>query len=516
MSTAPAKTLRLILGDQLNHAHSWFQQTDDSVVYVLMEMRQETDYVRHHIQKVLGFFAAMRAFAEQLGAEGHRVHYLEIGDQQNRQHLGENLQWLAKHYQAEQIGYQLPDEYRLDEQLNEMSEFLGLPVEAVDTEHFLADRMAVQQQFEGKKTYLMESFYRKMRQRFQILLDGQGKPEGGKWNYDQDNRKAWRGKPAVPADERAPIDLSGLLEEIQAAGIETFGQVDAERFIWPTTREAGLQDLDVFVQDRLANFGDFQDALTTKEPFLFHSRLSFAINAKLLHPMEVIEAVVEAWKAEPERISLSATEGFVRQILGWREYMRGVYWAHMPEYAQENFFEHERPLPEWYWTGETNMRCLSHAIGQSLEHAYAHHIQRLMITGNFALLAGIHPDAVDAWYLGIYIDAIEWVEMPNTRGMSQFADGGLLATKPYISSANYVHKMGDYCKSCHYDRKAKTGDKACPFNSLYWQFLMRHEEKLSNNPRMGMMYRLLEKKSEEDREALRSQAESYLERLEEL
>jgi len=248
--------------------------------------------------------------------------------------------------------------------------------------------------------------------------------------------------------------------------------------------------------------------------FLFHSRLSFLMNVKLIHPLEVIQAAELAYRKQPDRYPLAAVEGFIRQILGWREYMRGMYWAFIPGYSHMNYFGHERPLPNWFWTGETRMRCIQAAIGQSLETAYAHHIQRLMITGNFALLAGIHPDAVDEWYLGIYVDAVEWVQLPNTRGMSQFADGGLVGTKPYVSSAAYINKMSDYCKGCAYQPKLKTGDGACPFNSLYWHFYHRNREKLATNPRIGMVYPTLDKMA--NREALLEQAEKYLQQLDHL
>ena len=269
-----------------------------------------------------------------------------------------------------------------------------------------------------------------------------------------------------------------------------------------------------FIDFRLPWFGTFQDALTDADDFMFHSKLSFALNTKMLHPLEVIRAVEKAYFEDSEKISLNQAEGFIRQILGWREYMRGIYWLKMPEYANLNFFNHERKLPDWFWTGETKMNCMSKAIGQSLRHAYAHHIQRLMVTGNFALLAGIHPDEVDSWYLGIYIDAIEWVEITNTRGMSQFADGGIVGTKPYVSSANYFDKMGNYCQSCYYDKKEKTGEKACPFNSLYWHFYERHRDKLEKNPRIGMMYRTWDKMDKEKKQEILEKGEKILNNIE--
>ena len=297
-----------------------------------------------------------------------------------------------------------------------------------------------------------------------------GEPATGKWNYDHDNRKKLPKGLEPPKPKYFKRDVSDLVNVINEAGVETIGRIEPSNFIWPVTKEEGAEMLDFFIDECLPQFGMFQDAMTPEYWSLFHSRLSFLINSKVLHPLTVVRAVEEAWQRQPDRVTIAQAEGFIRQVLGWREYMRGIYWAKMPEYAEHNFFDHQRPLPEWYWTGDTKMKCLSHSINQSLDHAYAHHIQRLMVTGNFALLAGIHPDAVDAWYLGIYIDAIEWVEITNTRGMSQFADGGIVGSKPYVSSGSYIHKMSHYCKECAYNVKDKFGQNACPFNSLYWDF----------------------------------------------
>jgi deoxyribodipyrimidine photolyase-related protein len=298
--------------------------------------------------------------------------------------------------------------------------------------------------------------------------------------------------------------------------VQTIGQLDSERFDWPVTREEALQTLDHFIQHRLAAFGVYQDAMTQRDWLLFHSRLSFCLNTKLLHPMEVVEACVSYWAANAEQVDFAGVEGFVRQIVGWREYMRGVYWARMPEYAELNFFGHKASLPSWYWTGKTGLNCLRHSIEQSLERAYAHHIQRLMVTGNFALLLGADPDQVDEWYLGIYMDAVEWVEITNTRGMSQFADGGIVGTKPYVSSANYIHKMGDYCENCTYKRDLKYGKGSCPFNSLYWDFYHRSRSLLERNPRIGMMYKVWDKMAEKEQKAILAQAEMYKQQIESL
>ncbi len=509
------KKLRLILGDQLNYQHSWYAEKNNETLYVLMEMRQETDYVAHHIQKIVAFFAAMSHFAAYLKQSGHEVMYLKINDSENTQSLTDNLTNLFQKHQIEKFEYQLPDEYRLDKQLTDFCSTLSMPSEAFDSEHFMTKRDELATFFKGKKTYLMESFYRAMRKKYNVMMDGKD-PEGGQWNFDAANRKPYKGN--VKSIETALFDhdFREILVEIDKANVQYIGKIDAEHFTWAINREEALHVLDFFLHHLFANFGNYQDAMHTQHWSLFHSRISYALNAKILSPLEVVHAAVAHWRAHPDSVSIEQCEGFIRQIIGWREYMRGVYWAHTPDYAQLNFFNHTRTLPTWFWTGETKMNCLKHAIGQSLDHAYAHHIQRLMVTGNFALLAGIHPDDLDKWYLGIYIDAIEWVEITNTRGMSQFADGGIVGTKPYVSSANYVDKMSNYCAGCYYNKNLKTGEKACPFNSLYWHFYERNKDLLERNPRIGMMYQILKKMNPDEKAKIMEQAEAYLGILDEL
>lgn len=509
------KTLRLILGDQLNAKHSWYKKVDESVTYIQMEIRTETDYAQHHIQKVLGFFAAMQAFSKALQQAKHNVIYIYLNDKNNKQNFEENIIRVIKENKFTHFEYQLPDEYRVDEHLKVLCSRLSITSSFCDSEHFLTERNSVGEFFAGKKTFLLESFYRSMRKKYNIMMDGD-QPEGGQWNFDHDNRKK------LPANHKAtpPLifnnDVTNILAEIKKTNVKTIGTVDAKNFIWPINRKQSLALLDFFVQDCLPLFGTYEDAMTPTEWSLYHSRLSFSMNTKMLSPLEVINASIAEWSKRQTEITINQLEGFVRQILGWREYMRGIYWLKMPEYATLNFLEHTNKLPEWYWTGKTKMKCLSHSITQSLEYAYAHHIQRLMVTGNFALLAGVHPDEVDAWYLGIYIDALEWVEITNTRGMSQFADGGIVGSKPYVSSAAYIDKMSHYCGSCHYSKATKVGEKACPFNSLYWNFYDKHEDKLAKNPRIGMMYNVWRKMKPEDKAALLQQANYYLENINDL
>ena len=485
--------IRLLLGDQLNINHPWFQEIDPEVTYVLMEMRQETDYAPHHIQKVVAFFGAMQTFAQTLKNKGHQVRYLSLDDHKNKQNLNENLSLLIKEMGATSFEYQFPDEYRLDEQLKDFCQNTAIETQAVDTHHFMTKRKDLADFFEGKKQLILEFFYRNMRKQFDFLMQ-QGQPEGGQWNYDKNNRKKWKGTPEIPlAYIPKTEELVALQNRITSAGVKTIGTMDTENFLFPFSREEALTQLDYFCTHLLVHFGDFQDALHTEEINLFHSRISFALNVKLISPLEVVQTVIDYYRANEDKIDLAQVEGFVRQIIGWREYMRGIYWKEMPHYAEKNALDNHNPLPDFYWTGNTKMNCLHHSISNSLDNAYAHHIQRLMITGNFALLAQVHPDAVDQWYLGIYADAIEWVQITNTRGMSQWADGGIVATKPYVSAAAYIHKMSNYCESCTYDKKKRLGEDACPFNSLYWNFLDDKKQFFAKNNRMSMMLRLLEK-----------------------
>lgn len=511
-------TVRLILGDQLSPQHSWFQEVRENVLYVMMEMRQETDYARHHIQKVLGFFAAMRDFANLLKRQGHNVTYLTLDNPENRQTLPENLLAIITNTKATHFQYQLPDEYRLDKQLTNFCLMLnkrGIQTNAYDTEHFLSSRSDAAELFKGKKTYLLETFYRSMRRKYKVLMDG-SEPLTGQWNYDAENRKKLPKVLPLPQPHVFRHDLTKIHQMLIQSGIQTIGTVNEKEFLWCLNRKEALEILNFFAVSCLPLFGTYQDAMTTRSWSLFHARLSFAMNTKMLHPLEIVERCIEEWRSRQEEISYAQIEGFVRQIIGWREYMRGIYWAEMPEYAHKNALDHTAPLPDWYWTGKTEMNCLRHAVGQSLEYGYAHHIQRLMVTGNFALLLGVHPDDVDAWYLGVYIDAIEWVEITNTRGMSQFADGGIVGTKPYVSSANYIDKMSDYCASCRYDKSKRHGENACPFNSLYWDFYHRHREKFAKNPRIAIMYKTLNAMSTEELAATLAQAQEYKSHVNEL
>ncbi len=504
------KTLRLILGDQLNYHHSWLKDDQENITYLMMEMRQETDYVVHHIQKVIGFFSAMRNFTDYLQERDYEVIYFKINDSENQQSLDKNLKQIIQNGNFEKFEYQLPDEFRLDEELKEICKQLKIETEAFDSEHFYTKRSDLAEFFKGKKQLTMEYFYRDMRRKHQILMATEKNPEGGKWNFDKSNRKKWNGEPEIPHERGFRKDVSKIAEEIRTAGIKTMGSVEEKNFNWPTSREDALKVLNYFCKNLLVHFGDFQDAMHTEEAYLYHSRLSFSLNTKMLSPAEVINSVVDYYYDHKENIDISQVEGFVRQILGWREYMRGIYWKEMPGYRRNNKLRNQNELPGFYWDANTKMNCLHHSIKNSLENGYAHHIQRLMITGNYALLTMTHPDEVDKWYLGIYIDAIEWVEITNTRGMSQFADGGIVATKPYVSSGSYINKMSNYCKNCHYNVNKKTEENACPFNSLYWNFLDSNRDQFKDNQRMNMMMSLLKKKDSEEMQKIRKRARQII------
>ncbi|WP_115717909.1 cryptochrome/photolyase family protein [Gallaecimonas mangrovi] len=508
-------TLRVILGDQLNASHSWFKAGDDGVLYLIAEFPSEAHYVKHHIQKLCAFFLAMARFAAALNSAGHRVCYLTLDD---TQHLGfgEIIEQVFGEAGAIKLEVQRPDEYRVLSAYEALAE--KLPLTMVDSEHFLLPFTDIPKHFKAQSTVRMEHFYRKMRRRFQVLMTA-NKPEGGRWNFDADNRNKLKAADlaAIPEPLCFSNDVSAILERLARHQVPSIGTAQTQ-LLWPVTRQQAKELLHYFCQHLLANFGRFQDAMTGQSPHrwsLYHSRLSFALNSKMLSPWQVITTAISHYRQQSD-INLAQVEGFVRQILGWREYVRGIYWANMPDYHQQNALAASRPLPDYFWHGQTQMQCMASAIGQSLHYGYAHHIQRLMVTGNFCLLTGIHPDHVDAWYLGIYVDAIEWVELPNTRGMSQFADGGWIASKPYCASGSYIQRMSDYCQHCHYQVKDKTGPDACPFNSLYWRFMLHHRQRLAQNPRLGMLYGNWDKQSPAEQAAILQRADWCLENLDKL
>lgn len=509
------RILRVILGDQLNINHSWFSQDPSLAEYVLMEVKEEATYVRHHIQKVVGFFLSMRSFAAELKERGFSVRYLALDDASNKHSFAANIKDLISSGRYSAFEYQSADEYRVAEGLRELCRDLSVPSQEVDSEHFLTTPEFFKGVFKGHKRYVMELFYREVRRRYDLLMED-GEPIGGRWNFDAENRKKLPSNVKPPPALEFNHDASKIVVLLKRMKVPTIGSIDPARFTWPVTRTESLQLLDYFCSKLLPEFGSYEDAMHTDYKVLFHSKLSFSMNVKLLSPLEVVQAAIKAWAKSKGKISIEQIEGFVRQIVGWREFMRGVYWTHMPSYKTLNFFKAKRPLPHYFWDGDTKMNCVKHAVGQSLEDAYAHHIQRLMVTGNFTILSGIDPDEVDAWYLGIYADALDWVQLPNTRGMSQFADGGIVGTKPYTSSAAYINKMSNYCSGCYYNFKEKFGERGCPFNTLYWDFLIRNRERLEKNPRIGMGYRLLDKMKDSEVKKITERAAEVLDGIEEL
>ena len=501
--------LILVLGDQLSANLAALRQADPQRDRVLMaEVMGEATYVKHHKKKIAFVFSAMRHFAEELQAAGWRVDYVRLDDPANSHSLTGELSRAVDRFQPADVVVTEPGEWRVREMLEAWS---GVPLEILEDDRFLSSRSEFASWAEGRKQLRMEYFYREMRRKTGLLMDGD-QPAGGKWNFDADNRKPASADLFMPRPARFEPDE--ITQDVLALVAQRFGDHfgDLEPFWFAVTARQAEAALDRFIADALAAFGDFQDAMVRGEPFVYHSVLSAYINAGLLDPLAVCRRVEAEYRAE--RVPINAAEGFIRQIIGWREYVRGIYWHTMPGYERQNALGATRPLPWFYWTGETEMTCLAEAIGQTKREAYAHHIQRLMVTGNFAMLAGIDPHQVHEWYLAVYADAFEWVELPNTLGMSQFADGGLLASKPYAAGGNYMNKMSDYCRSCRYDVKQRTGSEACPFNALYWDFLARNRETLKSNPRLGPVYRTWDRMDEDKRRETRASAAAFLERLE--
>lgn len=501
------RDLLVILGDQLDANSLLLREGSKQADCIWMaESRDEAGKVWSTKARVAYFFAAMRHFREELREDGWTVEYRECGE--HEQSLAAVLVEDLKRLRPKRVRCCLPGEWDVLEQLRGVCERAEVELEVLADEHFLDTPERFRKWAEGRKQVRLEYYYREMRKRHGILLTADGKPEGGQWNYDGDNRKSFGkdgpdGLRAQPPEFKADDITRSVLREVEQYFGEHPGQL--ERFNWPVTRAEALRALRAFVEERLPEYGLYQDAMWTEEPFLYHSLLSAALNLKLLHPREVVEAAEEAYREG--MAPLNAVEGFVRQILGWREYVRGIYWWKMPEYREGNYLEAEESLPEFYWTGETPLRCLRETIGQTLEYGYAHHIQRLMVTGLYALLLGVKPQQVHEWYLAVYVDAVEWVELPNTLGMSQFADGGLMASKPYAATGKYLSRMSNYCKHCPANPKEATGKRACPFTTLYWDFLIRHHDRLRDNPRMRLQLRNVERLPEERRTEILEAAE---------
>lgn len=490
------KTLRLILGDQLSQQISSLNECNkERDLIMLCEVWEEATYVKHHKKKIAFLFSAMRHFAAELLADGYQVRYVKLDDETNTGSFKTEVRRAIADFNPDKLVVTFPGEYRVLQDLLSWQHELKIDVEMREDDRFLCSPGEFKDWAGDRKNLRMEFFYREMRKKYNILLSGD-QPEGGAWNFDAENRKV-----PAPGSLKIPKPVSIGHDEITEEVIRLvsnrfeshFG--DVEPFYFAVTRKDALHVLQTFIEERLPFFGDYQDAMLAGQPWMYHAHISFYLNCGLLNPLEVVRAAEHAYRAK--QAPLNAVEGFIRQIIGWREYVRGVYWLKMPEYATENFLEAKRKLPDFFWNAKTDMNCLKQCITETKQHAYAHHIQRLMVLGNFTLIAGIDPAAVNEWYLIVYADAYEWVELPNVTGMILFADGGFLASKPYAASGAYINKMSDYCKGCRYKVAEKSGPDACPFNYLYWNFMIENSSKLEKNPRIGFTYKTLNSMPEE-------------------
>lgn len=501
-----------VLGDQLTHDLASLRDVDraDAVV-LMMEVAEETVYVRHHKKKIALILSAMRHFAAELRDAGWTVDYDRLDDPDNTGSFAGEVARAARRHRATAVRVVEPGEWRVLKDMEQWGKALGLPVDILADDRFVCSILDFQTWAQGRRELRMEFFYRDMRRRTGLLMDGDD-PVGGVWNLDRENRRPPRKGVAYPhplrfAPDATTAEVTAL---VGARFARHFGSLGG--FALPVTREQACAALDHFVRTALPGFGTYQDAMVTGERFLFHAFLSPALNCGLLTPLEVCRAAEQAWR--DGAVPLNSAEGFIRQIIGWREYIRGMYWLEMPQFGEANALSATRPLPEFYWTGETAMLCLQQAVVSTRDEAYAHHIERLMVLGNFAMLAGVDPRAISDWFLVVYADAYEWVELPNVVGMSQFADGGRLGSKPYAAGGAYINRMSDYCGRCRYDVKQKIGEDACPFNALYWDFLARHEARFRRNPRMGPVYRNWDRMTGEQRRGYRASAAAFLGTLE--
>ncbi len=506
------KTLRFILGDQLSQKVSALRGADPAIDIILMvEVQAEAVLVRHHKKKIAFILAAMRAFADELRARGFQVDYVKMEDPDNTDSFsGELYRAIARH-QPDELVMTRACEWRVLEMQRQWAETLDLKVSLLEDDRFVCDEAQFRAWAAGRKSFVMEHFYRDMRRRTGLLMEGD-QPAGGRWNFDHENRKP--AKPDLfmlpPRHFPPSAQTQEVIDLVAVRFADHFG--DLEPFWFATAAAEAELARDHFLAHHLPRFGETQDAMLEGQAFLNHAVLSFYLNIGLLEPLDLCRRAELEWQAG--RAPLAAVEGFIRQIIGWREYVRGIYWLHAPDYTGFNHLEATRALPALYWTGQTNMACMRAAIGQTKREAYAHHIQRLMVTGNFALLAGLDPHAVHEWYLSVYADAFEWVEVPNTIGMALYADGGIMASKPYAASGAYINRMGDYCANCAFDPAIKAGPKACPFNPLYWDFIGRNEDKLGSNPRMGPVYATWRKMGPARRDEIKTDSQRILEALE--
>ncbi len=504
------RTLVLVLGDQLDLDAAAFDGFDPAQDAVWMaEVAEESEHVWSGKPRIAIFLSAMRHFALALQEAGRPLHYTALDSEGNPGRLDAQLTADLQRLRPRQLVMTAPGDWRVLQQMKSVAAAQGLPLEIREDRHFFVTVREFAAHARQRRGLRMEYFYREQRRRHQVLMapdTDPPQPLGGQWNFDSDNRESFgaQGPGFVPERVTVPPDAitQAVIDLVNQRFADHPGALD--RFAWPVTRAQALEALTRFIEDRLPMFGRYQDAMWPGEPWLYHAHLSAALNLKLLNPREVVAAAEAAYHRG--HAPLPSVEGFIRQILGWREYVRGVYWTQMPAYADRNALNAQEDLPAWYWTGETDLACLRDALTQTLTHGYAHHIQRLMVTGLYALLLGVRPQQVHAWYLAVYVDAVEWVELPNTLGMSQYADGGVMGSKPYIATGKYIQRMSPHCEGCRYDPGQRVGERACPFTTLYWDFLMRHESLLAQHPRMALQVKNLGRLSERDRQAVAERA----------
>jgi len=507
------KTLHFIFGDQLSLNLSSLREFDKNRDVILMcEVMEEANYVWHHPKKIALIFSAMRHFALELQGLGYEVDYVKLDDEKNSGSFDGELQRAISRHNPQKIIITEPSEYRVLDKVLKWQELYKIPVEIFDDARFLCSKIEFRKWARNKKELRLEFFYREMRKKYKILVDADLKPLVGRWNFDAENRKTPKSGMKSPkriSHKKDNITLE-VLDLVAKKFPKNFGNLLP--FHFAVTSTEALIEAQHFIDELLPNFGDYQDAMVTDEAYLYHSLLSCYINIGLLDPLAICKMAENSY--HQGKAPINAAEGFIRQILGWREYVRGIYWLYMPQYLENNFFNATRALPEFYWGEKTEMFCLKEVVNQTRIHSYSHHIQRLMITGNFALLAGLNPKKVHEWYLAVYADAFDWVEVPNTIGMALHADGGIMATKPYAASAKYISKMSNFCKSCKFDPDEIIGENACPFNSLYWNFMKQNESKLKSNQRLKFVYPTWYKMKEEKRVEILKTAKKYLEKLE--
>lgn len=502
------RNLILIFGDQLDTGSSALDGFDPGQDAIWMaEAEEESRYAPSHKHRIILFLSAMRHFRAWLEGRGYRVHYQELSEKKAETQLSGALSRSLKELSPERVVMTLPGEYRILKGTQVVCGKAGIPLDVREDRHFYSTPETFETWAAGRKSLVMEYFYREMRKQEGVLMEGK-EPSGGDWNFDKENRESFgkSGPPELPHRRRFRPDA--ITQEVQELVESYFPDHpgEGESFDWAVTRAEALHALNHFIKDCLPTFGRYQDAMWTGEPYLFHSLISSSLNLKLLNPREVIEKAEQAYR--DGEAPISAVEGFIRQILGWREYIRGIYWKHMPEYLEMNAMDAQEPLPEFYWSGETKLACLRNTIGDTLKYGYAHHIQRLMVTGLYALLLGVKPREIEDWYLGIYVDAVEWVTLPNTLGMSQFADGGIMGSKPYIATGKYIQRMSNYCSECPKNPANRLGDDACPFTTLYWDYLIRHEDTLKKNQRMALQVRNLGRLTPEQKRDIQEAAEA--------